>query len=48
MFEFIRTHSRLTLGFMLLLIIPSFIVFGIEGYSRFAGARNETVAKVAG
>ena len=48
MFEFIRTHQRLTLGFMLLLIIPSFVVFGIEGYSRFAGPGNEAVARVAG
>jgi peptidyl-prolyl cis-trans isomerase D len=48
MFEFIRNHSRLTLGFMLLLIIPSFVVFGIEGYSRFSGPGNEAVAQVAG
>ena len=48
MFEFIRTHSRLTLAFLLLLIIPSFIFFGIEGYTRFTSGANETVAKVAG
>lgn len=48
MFDFIRTHSRLTLGFLLLLIIPSFVVFGLEGYSRFGSAGNETVARVAG
>lgn len=48
MFDFVRTHSRLTLGFLLLLIIPSFVVFGIEGYSRFQSAANETVARVAG
>jgi peptidyl-prolyl cis-trans isomerase D len=48
MFEFIRTHSRLTLGFLLLLIIPSFVVFGIEGYTRFGSPDNEAVAKVAG
>jgi peptidyl-prolyl cis-trans isomerase D len=48
MFEFIRTHQRLTLGFLLLLIIPSFIFFGIEGYTRFTGGGNETVAKVDG
>lgn len=46
MFDFIRTHQRLTLGFILLLIIPSFVFFGIEGYSRFTGAGNETVAQV--
>jgi peptidyl-prolyl cis-trans isomerase D len=48
MFEFIRSHTRLTLGFLLLLIIPSFIFFGIEGYTRFTSGAAETVAKVAG
>lgn len=48
MFEFIRNHSRLTLGFLLLLIIPSFVVFGIEGYTRFNSPDNEAVARVAG
>jgi peptidyl-prolyl cis-trans isomerase D len=48
MFDFIRNHQRLTLGFLLLLIIPSFIFFGIEGYTRFTGGANETVAKVDG
>lgn len=48
MFDFVRQHSRLTLGFLLLLIIPSFVVFGIEGYSRFQSSDNETVARVAG
>jgi peptidyl-prolyl cis-trans isomerase D len=46
MFDFIRNHQRLTLGFILLLIIPSFVFFGIEGYSRFTGAGNETVAQI--
>ncbi|MBL8326858.1 MAG: peptidyl-prolyl cis-trans isomerase [Rubrivivax sp.] len=48
MFDFVRNHSRLTLGFLLLLIIPSFVVFGIEGYSRFSSPANEAVARVAG
>jgi peptidyl-prolyl cis-trans isomerase D len=48
MFDFIRNHSRLTLGFLLLLVVPSFVVFGIEGYSRFSSPGRETVAKVAG
>jgi peptidyl-prolyl cis-trans isomerase D len=48
MFDFIRNHSRLVLGFLLLLVVPSFVVFGIEGYSRFAGPGRETVAKVGG
>ena len=48
MFDFVRTHSRLALGVMILLIFPSFVFFGIQGYSRFTGGGNETVAKVAG
>jgi peptidyl-prolyl cis-trans isomerase D len=48
MFDFVRTHSRLTLAFLLLLIIPSFVFFGIEGYTRFTSGAAETVAKVSG
>jgi peptidyl-prolyl cis-trans isomerase D len=48
MFDFVRTHTRLVLGFMLLLIIPSFIFFGVQGYSKFAERGSTTVAKVDG
>jgi peptidyl-prolyl cis-trans isomerase D len=48
MFDFVRNHTRLVLGFMLLLIIPSFIFFGVDGYSRFSGGGNDTVATVDG
>ncbi len=48
MFDFVREHTRLALGFMLLLIIPSFIFFGVQGYSRFTDGSNTTVAKVDG
>jgi len=48
MFDFVRNHTRLALGFMLLLIIPSFVFFGVQGYSRFSDAANDTVAKVDG
>ena len=48
MFDFVRNHTRLALGFMLLLIIPSFIFFGVQGYSRFSDATNDTVAKIDG
>ncbi|MES2298386.1 MAG: SurA N-terminal domain-containing protein [Pseudomonadota bacterium] len=46
MFEFIRTHQRLMQFFLLLLIVPSFVLVGISGYksSGDAGA----VANVAG
>jgi len=48
MFDFIRNHTRLTLGFLLLLIIPSFIFFGVEGYSKLSDTAGATVAKVDG
>jgi peptidyl-prolyl cis-trans isomerase D len=48
MFEFFRTHSKLTLGFLLLLIIPSFVFFGLENYSRSTGGDNAAVAQVDG
>jgi len=48
MFDFFRRHTR-TLQFLLvLLIFPSFVFFGIQGYSRFAGGDQQWVAKVAG
>jgi len=48
MFDFVRTHIRWTLGFILLLIIPSFVFFGIDGYSRLNESGNAAVAKVDG
>ncbi len=48
MFEFVRTHSRLMLGLMLLLIFPSFVFFGVQGYSSFMEEGARDVAKVDG
>lgn len=48
MFEFIRSHTRLMLGLLLLLIIPSFVFFGVEGYARFMEEGGRAVAKVDG
>ncbi|WP_372525025.1 SurA N-terminal domain-containing protein [Piscinibacter sp.] len=48
MFEFVRTHTRLLQFVLVLLIFPSFVFFGIQGYSRFTGGGNAAVAKVAG
>ena len=48
MFEFVRKHTRLLQFILVLLIFPSFVFFGIQGYSRFTGGENTTVAKVAG
>lgn len=48
MFDFVRKHNRLFLGLILLLILPSFVVFGIQGYSGMTSGGNATVAKVDG
>jgi peptidyl-prolyl cis-trans isomerase D len=48
MFEFVRTHTKLLQFLLVLLIFPSFVFFGIQGYSRFTEGGNATVAKVDG
>lgn len=48
MFDFVRKHNRLFLGLILLLILPSFVVFGIQGYSGMTEGANASVAKVDG
>ena len=37
MFDFVRKHTRLLQFILVLLIFPSFVFFGIQGYSRFTG-----------
>jgi peptidyl-prolyl cis-trans isomerase D len=48
MFEFVRTHNRLLQFLLALLIVPSFILVGVQGYSSFTDSANSTVAKVDG
>jgi len=48
MFEFIRKHNRLFQGLLLVLILPSFALVGMEGYTSFMDGTNAGVAKVAG
>ena len=48
MFEFIRTHSRLMLALIVLLIVPSFVFFGVQGYTSMTSGANVSVAKVDG
>lgn len=48
MFDFVRNHTRLALGFMLLLIIPSFVFFGVDGYTKFRDGSSAAVASVDG
>lgn len=47
MFDFVRRHNRLLQMGLMLLIFPSFVVFGIQGYQHF-NDNNGSVAKVAG
>ena len=43
MFNFVRNHTRIIMVILFLLVIPSFVLFGIDGYSRM----NEGTSKVA-
>jgi peptidyl-prolyl cis-trans isomerase D len=47
MFEFVRSNMRVMQLLLFILIVPSFVLFGMEGYSRFREG-GETVAKVDG
>ena len=48
MFEFVRSHTKLLQFVLVLLIFPSFVFFGIQGYSRFMDGGAATVARVDG
>jgi peptidyl-prolyl cis-trans isomerase D len=47
MFDFIRKHTKVTMALLFLLIVPSFILFGLDGYNR-SKDQGATVAKVDG
>ncbi|RZI85979.1 MAG: peptidyl-prolyl cis-trans isomerase [Rubrivivax sp.] len=47
MFDFVRKHTRLMQGLLLLLILPSFALVGVQSYSKFMDD-DGVVAKVAG
>ena len=47
MFEFVRRHNRIMQFLLFLLIFPSFVMFGIDGYNRFRDKGNQ-VAEVDG
>lgn len=47
MFDFVRKHTRIMQLLLFILIVPSFVLFGLEGYSRYREG-GEAVAKVAG
>jgi peptidyl-prolyl cis-trans isomerase D len=48
MFDFFRRHTRALQVVLFLLVFPSFVFFGIQGYSRFMGNDQQVVARVAG
>ena len=47
MFDFVRKHTRVMQFLLFLLIFPSFVLFGLEGYNRFREG-GATVATVDG
>jgi peptidyl-prolyl cis-trans isomerase D len=47
MFDFVRKHTRVMQFLLFLLIFPSFVLFGLEGYNRFR-AGGAAVATVDG
>jgi len=47
MFDFVRKHTKIMMFLMFLLIIPAFVLVGINGF-RGDSAAGETVAKVGG
>ena len=47
MFDFVRKHTRIMQFLLFLLIFPSFVLFGVEGYSRMS-EKGEAVAKIDG
>ncbi len=48
MFDFIRNHMRVLFFVMVLLIFPSFVFFGLQGYTQFNEASGMAVATVDG
>ena len=46
MFEFVRKHNKIMMFLMFLLIIPAFVLVGVDGYRRLNGD-GAAVAKVA-
>jgi peptidyl-prolyl cis-trans isomerase D len=46
MFEFFRRYNKIVMGFLFLLIIPSFVLFGVDRYQ--GDQKGEKVARVDG
>ena len=48
MFDFVRKNTRLFQGILLVLILPSFALVGMQGYTSFMDGSNADVATVDG
>jgi peptidyl-prolyl cis-trans isomerase D len=48
MFDFVRSHNRLLQVALGILIIPSFVIFGVQSYSHMNGEETQAVAEVDG
>ena len=48
MFEFIRKHIRVLFFAVIMLIVPSFVFFGVQGYGQFNDPAGVAVAEVGG
>ncbi len=47
MFDFVRQHTKIMMFVLFLLVIPSFVLFGIDGY-RNSNDKGAVVARVSG
>lgn len=47
MFDFVRKHTKIMMFVLFLLVIPSFVLFGIDGYSK-SNNKGAVVARVGG
>ena len=48
MFDFVRKHTKVLQALLTLLILPSFVFFGVQSYSSFMDGSNAGVATVDG
>ena len=48
MFDFIRSHIRVLFFAVIVLIVPSFVFFGVQGYGQFNDPAGLAVAEVGG
>jgi len=46
MFDFIRKHTKITMALLFLLIVPSFVLVGMDGASRSGGGSGDSVVAV--